>query len=93
MLPPLEPIDTPPTEIITLKKRIPSPAAALFIEFIRAAAKAMAKATSTADRGGWTRRGECHQAEPARPLYRPTSRPSRENVSWPVTFAAQAYVK
>lgn len=49
ILPVLKPIDTPPTEILTLKNRIPTPAAALFIEFLRAAARAMTKATSIAD--------------------------------------------
>ncbi len=52
VLPVIKPIDTPPTEIITLKNRIPAPAAALFMEFLRTAAKTMTKAASAADRGG-----------------------------------------
>jgi DNA-binding transcriptional LysR family regulator len=47
ILPVMEPIDSQPTEIITLKNRMPSPAAALFIEFLRVAVSAMMRATSS----------------------------------------------
>ena len=51
ILPVLKPIDTPPTEIITLKNRMPAPAAALFMEFLRTAARALSNATAAAHRG------------------------------------------
>jgi DNA-binding transcriptional LysR family regulator len=48
-LPVLGSINSTPTEIVTLKNRIPAPAAILFLEFLRSSAKAMSKAIAAAD--------------------------------------------